>query len=186
MPTPEASPQADQAIVSANSVPDPRTQPRPVPTPIVGLTQDAVSVPVNPSPESPKLNQNPQSGLLSFDPPRQDAIAGFRGGAQQGQNFRRDARAQGAEIVDNANKPALGTLGGVGIAKEERETAASSAQPRSNISPPGINPVNTGPVNIKLRPQTIQNEEQIPPVNPNTAAAEPESRGKPQPEKPAQ
>jgi hypothetical protein len=190
-PTPEASPQ-DQSFnagaESAAAQPDPSRVP--VPALVVGPSPGDITVPT-PSNDPSKLNQNPQSGILQFDPPlnsRQDTTAGaLQNNVSRGQAFQitptqnnNFAPTQNVDIAGNASKQSPSNLGGGslgGVARANQESAESAGQAR--IAPPGINQVNTGPVVLTPRPQTIPDQ----PGQANPPTNTPELPGKTQPEK---
>jgi len=179
-PTSEPSPQDQSLIAEAESVAKQPAQTQvPVPTPLVGLNGSTSlgsgwapsqvsapmprlelslgDVPRSPSNETPnetlKLNQNPQSSQSrrSF----LDIIS------------RSDATAD----AQRSNVPLRG------VAPGTQESADSARQ--SRITPPGINAANTGPVDLRPRPQTVAAAgEQNPPAEPNAQKPEPESAGK--------
>src|SRR5262249_26131524 len=164
-PTPEALPQDVAPIAEAESAAGrPASSRAPVPTPLVTPNVSDVSLSVAPPNESSKLDRTSQSGsgLLDFNffNSRQDSTPGVprvnvpvNGRAEQ--ENRSIPIANGA---DNSGKGSLTNLGGMGVVGGDATNSARRSRRNdlgSRIIPPGINPVNTEPVDLKLRPQTM-------------------------------
>jgi len=188
-PTPEPSPQDVSPIDEAESAAGRPAQTRvPVPTPLVTPNVGDVSLPITPSNESSKLSSNLQNGPLLFDsnrfyPTQQMTTDARQSNAPLQGRFSQQNAQQVPDGAGNASKPGLGNLGGFGRADapdSDRRSRRNDLGSRFTL--PGINTVNTEPVELKPRPPEDQ-ENRVASKESNAKTPEPGSPGKAQPDK---